>query len=256
VVDNGTRPPVRVSRHFPFEVRVVREPAPGSYAARNRGLEVAQGDVLAFTDVDCLPRADWLSAAVQRVRSAGRPVMVAGGLNVTCSEARTASIYEWHSVVNDLDQARYFATYHFAATANMITTRAVFDQVGDFDPALYSGGDFEWGRRVWSSGILQVYAPEVVVRHPARADWRSLAAKGRRTIGGHYTLKRRAGFPVTAMVGMVFRMGWASIRRTALDPRLPSLACRLKVMGLDAWLRVIQLGEVARLRWGGQPRRS
>src|SRR5690606_31008932 len=64
VIDNGSirdlRPVVPDEPRF----RLVREDRPGSYVARNAGVAVATGEVLAFTDADCRPRADWLSQGV------------------------------------------------------------------------------------------------------------------------------------------------------------------------------------------------
>ncbi|WP_353057092.1 glycosyltransferase family A protein [Microbulbifer sp. VAAF005] len=34
---------------------------PGSYAARNKGVELAEGDWLIFTDADCLPDSKWIA---------------------------------------------------------------------------------------------------------------------------------------------------------------------------------------------------
>jgi len=49
----------------PVSVVVVQELAiQSSYAARNKALSVASGDVIAFTDSDCIPTHDWLAAGV------------------------------------------------------------------------------------------------------------------------------------------------------------------------------------------------
>lgn len=48
-------------------VRLVHESQAGKNYANNRGIQVAKGDVLVFTDDDVTPRADWLTAVVSSV---------------------------------------------------------------------------------------------------------------------------------------------------------------------------------------------
>jgi glycosyltransferase involved in cell wall biosynthesis len=257
VIDNLSEKPIRLAEDYGLQVRVLQELRPGAYAARNRGIGEARGDVLAFTDADCTPRRDWLSSGVEQIQAARRPLIVAGSVEVFFRDAAAVSICAWHSLVNDLNQARFVARFHFAATANMLTTREVFARVGPFNAQLFSGGDIEWGQRAWALGIEQVYSADTVVRHPARADWRSLIAKTRRIAGGHYRLHREQGRrQLTARtLAMTLRIAGGSLRRSWHDPRLPRRGCRLRVMALDLTLRLIQLAEVVRLGMGGHPRR-
>jgi GT2 family glycosyltransferase len=255
VIDNLCGEPVQIPNDCIFPVRIFCEPRPGSYAARNRGLQHARGQILAFTDADCIPRREWLSSAVRRLEAADQPVMVAGGIEVFCQREIGGSVFEWHSVVNDLNQARFVAQYHFAATANMITTRKVFERVGPFNPALLSGGDLEWGQRAWSMGIDQVYAEEAVVRHPARSSFQSLIKKTRRIAGGHYQFHDGKGDRFLATMATTLRIACASMCRSWQDPRLPTLGCRLRVVAIDVALRLIQIAEIVRLRLGGEPTR-
>ena len=43
-----------------IKIILCAESKQGPSAARNRGIEVACGDVIAFTDCDCLPHKDWI----------------------------------------------------------------------------------------------------------------------------------------------------------------------------------------------------
>ena len=61
VVDNNsTDGSLEIARSVPG-VHVVSEPKQGAYAARNKGCRVATGDILAFTDPDCIPGSRWIS---------------------------------------------------------------------------------------------------------------------------------------------------------------------------------------------------
>lgn len=253
LIDNGSTEPLRCFGNRSFKVRILHESRAGSYAARNCGLQAAQGTILAFTDADCIPEKTWLSSAVRYLSAASSEVIVGGRLHVLHSAHANNSTLGWHSVVNDLDQASFVSRYHFAATANMVTTPGVFQRVGTFKPELLSGGDLEWGQRAWKCGVKVAYCEATVVQHPARADWRSLVAKTRRIAGGHYTLHRRVGRPLVATILLTAQVAAGSLRRSWLDPRLPTLGCRLRVLAIDLALRLIQLGEVMRLWLGGQP---
>ena len=60
VVDDGsTDATADIARSFGF-ARCVQQPASGLSAARNRGAAEATGEILAYTDDDCIPDEDWL----------------------------------------------------------------------------------------------------------------------------------------------------------------------------------------------------
>ena len=258
IIDNGGglggESNVFVDRAYAFGVRVLREDRRGSYAVRNRGLQEARGEVLAFTDADCLPRVDWLTSAVARLQTADGPAMIGGRVEVVRAAEHPASAFQWYSILNDVNQARFLSQFHFAATANMVTSRETFKRVGDFNPALFSGGDLEWGATCLARGIDQIYSPDAVVHHPARATWTALVAKARRITGGHYQLNSRSRSPFLKTLVLTLGIAWASLRRTCFDPRLPTLGCRVQVVIIDLILRLVQSCELVRLRLGGRPR--
>jgi hypothetical protein len=68
VVDNNETPRLAASAFGP-RCSILHEPGPGSYAARNRGIRESLGEIIAFTDSDCVPQRSWITAGV---RSPGR----------------------------------------------------------------------------------------------------------------------------------------------------------------------------------------
>lgn len=159
---------------------VSSQPPPSSYAARNAGVAAATGDVLAFTDADCRPAPDWLSALLARLAPAEADQVVAGAVEMTVDDRRNP--WELFDAAVHLDNAAA-ATTGRVATANMAVRRAVFTSVGPF-PEVTSGGDHLWSRRAREQGHAVVFAPEVVVAHPTRSTRAALEAKLDRTSRG------------------------------------------------------------------------
>ncbi len=167
---------------------------------RNTGARAAQGEVLAFTDDDCLPSSGWVSAAVPHFRDEE-----VGGV-----EGRTMPKPVEKQTIH------YRQTLHLGLaggfpTCNMFYRRSVFEEVGGFDPALpFYKEDSDLGFSVLERGYLIPHEPEALVEHPTRAEapWNvlNMAAKViydpllykkhprlyRRSIGGPLSLSDRA----------------------------------------------------------------
>jgi glycosyltransferase involved in cell wall biosynthesis len=77
-VDNASTEDLSGAVPADARIRLIVEPRLGSYAARNRGLSVAGGDILAFTDSDCIPDPDWLTEGVSAL-VANRHIDMIGG---------------------------------------------------------------------------------------------------------------------------------------------------------------------------------
>jgi glycosyltransferase involved in cell wall biosynthesis len=230
VVDNGSRrSPVQLMRRFP-RARLVMQPVAGAYAARNAGLAAATGDIIAFTDADCLPTPTWLSAGVAAVGADATIGLVGGHVATTLSRDGRRSPVELYELLHAFPQQRYIEQLHFGATANVFTRRDVIESVGTFNEALRSGGDKEWGQRVFAAGFSLVYAADAVVRHPARSSWREYRAKLDRVFAGEVEARGRRGDPVDDLVRPSPRSLAPPLRSIAAhwsDPRLRSRSERL-----------------------------
>ncbi len=190
VADNGSAVPFR-GVLADEGVRVVTEPAGGSYAARNAAVLASHGTVLAFTDADCLPDESWVEELVAAL-GAGADV-VAGHVAVDVRDDRRPHPVEAYELVHAFPQQVYVQRGGGCVTANMATTRAVFDDTGPFLHELFSGADIEWGQRAHGRGARTVFCRDAQVRHPARDSFHALNSKLRRVIRGGHERDRLAG---------------------------------------------------------------
>ena len=259
VVDNGGNPRIdRIARRF-RRVRLVREEAAGAYAARNRGAAVARGEVLAFTDADCIPEHGWLERAVAALEHAPRCGLVAGRIDVFARDPRRPRPSELYETAAAFRQKDYVERWRFGATANLITRRGVFESVGGFDGRLRSLGDREWGARVFRAGYELVYADDAVVRHPARVSLPALWRRAARTAGGFFDLLRTGGFPLRAAwrdawVGLVPATHLVGRRRTRGG--VPwGVRERATVAVVALSIIIVRVAELTRRAVGGEPRR-
>ena len=183
VVDNGSDPPLSLA-DAAANVRLLVEPEPGSYAARNLALREARGTVLAFTDADCLPHRDWLAVGVAALEAHGKPAFVGGRIVVDGAQSGTLRPVEAFEAVALFNQERQIREGGFAATANLIVTRSTMELVGPFK-TVKSAGDRQWCLEAVARGIEPVYAAGALVHHPARGSRKVVLRRERRIAGGH-----------------------------------------------------------------------
>ena len=210
--------------------RLITETLAGSYAARNAGIAAASGDVLAFTDSDCIPDERWLETGVHRLQSGAE--RVAGHVQLFTESGRP-SLADHYELMLGFDQ-KHYVSLGTAATANMMTWSHHFTHVGPFDSSLLSGGDMEWGLRAQRLGVTITYAPDCVVRHPTRASIGALFGKARRVAGGQSTL-RGILRPRHAWLRSILPP--KSVQRI-LSARKPPLHIRLQVAALAYALKL------------------
>lgn len=168
IVDNGsTDKTPEIVNGFP--VKLLFEDVKSSYAARNRGILNSCGYIITFTDADCMADRDWIKNSVEILN--GEADFIAGKIELLSNEK--PSLIETYGLSRFMTQD-VFAGDGWAATANMVTKRELFEEVGLFDQRLVSGGDLEWGRRASGMGYKIVYGEYIVVKHPTRKSFKDL----------------------------------------------------------------------------------
>lgn len=149
-------PAAQAVRRFPL--RYVHSEIKGAVAARNLGGSLATGQIIAFTDDDCEPAAEWLKNG--RTWFEAPDVVGVEGL------IRSDHIDEpeWRQVTNVGFEGIGFMT------ANLMVSNAAFQQLDGFDPAFDSPHfreDTDFGWRLQAIGEVP-YATDVEVFHPAQ----------------------------------------------------------------------------------------
>lgn len=183
VVDNGsTVDPGPLVAATPG-VRLVAEPRQGAGAARNRGVRETTAPKLLFLDSDCVPRPDWIVAALAALE--GRQV-VGGRVSLFDETPPPRSGAEAFETVLAFDQEDYIRNKGFSVSANLLTWRAIFEAVGDFGVGMSE--DVDWCHRAAARGFRLDYAPAVEVAHPTRSTAEALDRKWRRMVRESFVL--------------------------------------------------------------------
>lgn len=257
VVDNGSDDkPDRALARFP-KAHLLHEPRPGSYKARNMGIETARGDVFAFTDADCVPSPTWIEEGVHAMARTDDSTIIAGEVKLCAKNPEKPTAVELFDMFTSLNQQRCVETHQFGVTANLFVHRKVMGDVGPFREDLKSGGDYEWGRRAASHGYRVLYVGAALVEHPTRYALSEVIAKERRVRGGKHQL-RADGSTRGVRIRQLFSDFMPPITRSRMiltDKALPSFRSRIKVVGVIWTVKYVSALEGLRLIFGGASKR-
>ena len=197
VVDNAptTERTERLVRdRFAAIAKYVREPVGGLAGAHNRGLDEADGYLVAFTDDDVIVDRGWLTALAEGF---------AGGVDVGCvtglivpAELETPAQVRLEATgafakgfarrlhpgaQRGVNEPLYpFTAGRFGSGANMAFTAAVLRAQGGFDPAVGAGSPARGGDdllaffRTAAAGHDIAYTPDAVVWHHHRRTEQAL----------------------------------------------------------------------------------
>ena len=176
------------------DVTVIRQGHRGAAAARNRGAQRAQGQILLFTDADCEPTSNWIECMLEPFSDGA--VSGAKGVYRTRQD----------SLVARFTQAEYEEKYDRLAQADQIDfvdthaaayRREMFLESGGFDPDYLLDEDQEFSFRLAEAGHRLVFAPKAVVYHQhATTVW----AYARRKMGlGRWKIRVHIRHPAKAI---------------------------------------------------------
>jgi len=170
VVDDGSNDGTAEAVKAFSDVKLIQQQNRGPAAARNLGARSASGDVILFTDSDCIPTSNWIS---QMVAPFSNPQVVG-----------VKGVYqtEQSSLIARFIQAEYQDKYRkmakqksidFIDTYSAAYRREMFLKYQGFDEnfPVPSAEDVEFSFRLAEAGHLMVFNSKAVVNHVFEDTW-------------------------------------------------------------------------------------
>lgn len=149
-----------------------------SYAARNTGIKLATGEILAFTDADCRPQPQWLHELVQPFTDsavglvAGEIVGLPGTTLLEAYANRHQTLSQKHTLAHPF--------FPYGQTANLAIRRLALHQTGLFRPYLTTGGDADLCWRIQQQGWQLRFVEQATVQHRHRSTLAELGQQWQR----------------------------------------------------------------------------
>jgi GT2 family glycosyltransferase len=181
VINDGSRDGTGEIARRHRGVRVIDIPNGGLSAARNHGLAMASGEIVAYTDADARVDPDWLTYLVQPLLTS--EFVAAGGPNVVPPDdpwvaqcVARAPGGPTHVLLDD-------RTAEHVPGCNMAFRRDALLSIGGFDPVYRrAGDDVDVCWRLQAHGARIGFAPAALVWHhhrpTVRAYWRQQVGYG------------------------------------------------------------------------------
>ena len=162
-----------------YPVKLIVEKKRGLNVARNTGVKNSSGEILLFTDSDCVVSKDWIRQIVKNFRD--KEVGCVGG-NISRYEDAFLSRYADESIMPVLRRFKrrrrlenVEPPMNYPAGCNMAFRREVFDKVGGFDEEIHYGFDEdELVERACNAGYKMILDPEALVKHKHRTTLKGL----------------------------------------------------------------------------------
>ncbi len=219
IVDNNSKDNTyRIVQEYPV-VLIKEDRIQSSYAARNAGLNIANGEIIAFTDSDCVADKDWLALAVGQLRQGEDIGCVAGKI-----EGYSPSNYIEEYLVRNRSLSEEFTLNHrflpYPPTANAIYRKDVFKSIGKFEENWISGGDADiaWRMQLHSNYRI-IYCRDAVIYHIHRSTlkgfFKQKATWGYGEVLLHKKYKPKYGEQNHDLTKQIIKEYWVSSRSIA-----------------------------------------
>lgn len=168
IVDNCSDSDIRKNIPDSTEFIVLKEckHLASPYSCRNRGIEIAKGEIIALLDSTCYPVNNWLEDALHCFDSTNSD-LIAGEVGFRFKNERP-SAGEYFDSVTNIKMKESVTERKVAKTANLFVKKSVFDKIGLFQEGIRSGGDVAWTAMATGSGFKLSFCEKAMVKKEAR----------------------------------------------------------------------------------------
>ncbi len=152
-------------------LRFIRQENQGPGAARNNGMQHADGDFFIFLDSDTLVDQGWLNAIHAAVGEGTDAFGGPDGASEDFTDLQKAINYSMTSslTTGGIRGKKKRIGKYYPRSFNMGLSREVYDNIGGFG-ALRHGQDIEFSQRIIDSGANVRFVPDAVVYHKRRSS--------------------------------------------------------------------------------------
>jgi|Deesub1362A_J573_1020465.scaffolds.fasta_scaffold00057_171 glycosyltransferase involved in cell wall biosynthesis len=223
--DNSSDPTSEIAKEYAKVVKLKNKKGPAG--ARNVGIREANGQIIAFTDSDCVAKKDWLKNiakafddqnihAVQGHVKIPKSNFLGDSISALGFPAGGSVGFEnmWHV-------SKEGFTDHIT-TCNCAVRKDLFLKIGFFDETFKTPGgeDSEFSYRLSKQGFKIKYLPNAIVIHEPRESFSSFV-KWQLTRGrSNYYFKKKVGY-VGDFVKLRFWSTKNIIKKFHRDPKFP-----------------------------------